>query len=69
MMDEGMEQYFKDMAETALNSCELMLTQNRKAKAQEYYTTALYFSAKVDADRFSIDFNNRLALLRTKVYL
>lgn len=67
MMDQGMEQYFRDMAEGALHSCELMLQQKRRAKAQEYYMTALYFSAKVDSDKMSIDFKDKLAQMGRKI--
>ena len=68
MMDEGMEMYFLDMAQSALDSCEMMLSQGRKAKAQEYFTTALYFSAKVDADKIGVDFGTRIERLNRQTW-
>ena len=69
MTDDGVEIYFRDAAESALHSCEMMISQGRRAKAQEYYTTALYYYAKVDADKFSVDFVDKMEKMRLRVYL
>ena len=60
MMDEGVELYFIDAAESALASAEMMLQQKRKAKAQEYLMSAMYYSAKVDNWKFPDSFHERL---------
>lgn len=68
MNDDGVEIYFRDSAESAAHSCEMMLSQGRKAKAQEYFTTAMYYYAKVSAEEFSPDFMDKMEKLRLRVY-
>ena len=68
MMDEGVELYFIDAAESALASAELMMSQKRRAKAQEYILTAMYFHAKVDNWKFSEEFDARLANIQSKAW-
>ena len=68
MNDDGVEIYFRDSAESAAHSCEMMLSQGRKAKAQEFFTTAMYYYAKVSEDQFSVEFMDKMEKLRLRVY-
>ena len=68
MNDDGVEIYFIDATESAAHSCEMMLSQGRKAKAQEYFTTAMYYYAKVNAEKFSPNFMDKMEELRLRVY-
>jgi len=68
MMDEGVELYFIDAAESALASAEMMLQQKRKAKAQEYLMSAMYYSAKVDNWKFPDSFHERLTNVQKRAW-
>ena len=68
MMDEGVELYFIDAAESALASAEMMLQQKRRAKAQEYLMSAMYYSAKVDNWKFPDSFHERLTDVQKRAW-
>ena len=65
---DSMQLYFREMVGSSLNFAEEMLEQGRKAKAQEYFTTAMYFAAKVDAETLGIDLGSKLDQIRRKIY-
>jgi len=68
MMDEGVELYFIDAAESALASAEMMLQQKRRAKAQEYLMSAMYYSAKVDSWKFPDSFHERMTNVQKRAW-
>ena len=55
-----MNDYFISSAVGAVESARMMLDQKRRAKAQEFILTAMYFAAKVNNADMPADFSEKL---------
>ena len=60
MTDPVMNDYFISCASGSLDSARQMLDQKRRAKAQEFLLTAMYFAAKVNNADLPADFEEKL---------
>lgn len=68
MNEDAMEAYFADCAESSLHDAERYINEGRKARAQESYRTAAYFSAKVSPTNLPKDFQERILELNRKIW-
>ena len=60
MTDPIMNDYFISSAVGSLDSARMMLDQKRRAKAQEFLLTSMYFAAKVNNADLPADFEEKL---------
>lgn len=66
--EDAMEDYYADCAASSLDDAERYISEGRKAKAQESYRTAAYFSAKVKPSNLPEDFQDKLLKLNRKIW-
>jgi site-specific recombinase XerD len=60
--------YFEETAWSELKLAEKYLLENRKARAQEHFVKALFFSQKLDAEFTNREFSNDLTRLNNILY-
>ena len=65
---QGRQVYFEESAWEELRRSEKCLIEGRKAKAQEHFIQALYFSQKLDPEFTNSSFLNDLARLNNILY-
>ena len=68
MTDPLMNDYFISSAVGSLDSAQMMLDQKRRAKAQEFILTSMYFAAKVNNADLPADFEERLKSVQKQAW-
>ncbi len=66
--DLGRHTYFEETAWSELRLAQKCLAQNRRAKAQEHFINALFYSQKLDSEFTNREFSNDLAKLNNILY-
>lgn len=66
--DQSRHTYFEESAWEELRRSEKYLMEGRKAKAQDHFIKALYFSQKLNAKFTNPSFSNDLARLNNILY-
>ena len=66
--DQGRHIYFEESAWEELRRSEKSLMEGRRARAQEHFIQALYFSQKLNPEFTNPSFSNDLARLNNILY-
>ena len=64
----GLHTYFEETAWNELRLAQKYLAQNRRARAQEHFIKALFYSQKLDSEFTNREFSNDLAKLNNILY-